>query len=293
MENKKTIIIVDGNNLLYRVYFKFAALTNEKGKPTSILYGYPYVLSSIIRRYNPFQVYNVFDGGKDPHRLKKLPEYKQRDKRIDMDIDNFYKQRDMLKNLLPRLKTRVVMKDKREADDLIYSLVKRLKYKFHIVIVSSDKDFNQLLEKNVVIFNPSAGIELNPKNLKRHVGYEPKECVDYLILDGDSSDKIPGYKGFGPAKIRKFLDSFTSIKSYLEKELTVNYVDNEILKQVYKRNRYLIDLKFFNEKHYPDEIINYKPCLFLKARLYRYCQRHGISQFLKPEFYKLFQNLEK
>ena len=114
-----------------------------------------------------------------------------------------------------------------------------------VLIVSSDKDFNQLINKDVQVFNPGKDERVNIHNCKELFGYEPEETADYLSLVGDSSDDIPGFKGIGPVKARQFLDRFGSI----ENSFGINFwKDEQEAKEIFERNRLLIDLKFFIEK---------------------------------------------
>ena len=194
------IVIFDGNHLLHRAYHKFSNLRTIEGIKTSIIYGVVYVMESLIRRLDPTKVMVVFDGNKSSYRLGLLPDYKQRDKKLGFDAENFYFQRDEVIKILTHLGIQVIRGEDLEADDAIAMIIKRFKSDNEIIIVSGDKDFNQLLENGVSIYNSNKGMMLTDANLQSLVGYTPKQTVDYLTLLGDSSDKIPGYPGIGEKK---------------------------------------------------------------------------------------------
>ena len=295
VNDKPTILIVDGNNLLYRCYYKFQGMVSKSGTPSSMVFGYPNVLKSMLNRFNPQKVFNVFDGGRDKNRLAILPTYKEREPKLGFDIDSFRDQKNVVMELCYNLSMHVVQERYKEADDLIYMLVRKLKKKYNLIIISSDKDFNQLVEPGVSCFNPHKGLEITNKNMLHRFGYLPGECVDYLILDGDSSDKIPGYKGMGEKTIRKFLDEHSSIKLYLSSKLQFKKINNALLEEIYKRNRYLIDLAYFFRKFHRKFNIPLpygdSPG-FNNPFIYKVADKYDINTFLKPDFQKPFKNLK-
>lgn len=75
-----------------------------------------------------------------------------------------------------------------------------------MILISSDKDFNQLLSNNLRIYNPRKDEMIRMDNCKELFGYHSHETVEYLAMVGDTSDDIPGFPGIGPVKARKILD---------------------------------------------------------------------------------------
>ena len=290
---KDKILLIDGNNLLFRCYYKFSGMVSKSGIPSSMVFGYPYTLRSVVNRFNPKMVINVFDGGKNPKRLEIHPEYKQRDPKLGFDIDDFKAQKEEVMKFLLRLNNHVVWERHTEADDWIYTLARKFKKKYEVIVISSDKDFNQLVDKGVTCFNPHKGISITPKNMERHFGYSPEECVDWLILDGDSSDNIPGYKGMGPKTIRLFLNEHASIKKYLKGGFSFKRINNELLDNIYRRNRILIDLAYFYRKFTKKSPIPYYGIpKFDKDYIWQFSNNYDINTFLKSDFQKPFKNLK-
>lgn len=295
-KNKPTVLLVDGNNLLYRCYYKFSGMVSKSGIPSSMVFGYPYTLRSLLNRFKPKKVYNVFDGGRDRNRLEVLPDYKEREQKLGFDIDNFREQKGVVMELCYNLGMHTIQERYKEADDLIYILVRKLKKNYNIIIVSSDKDFNQLVDDSVTCFNPHQGVEITHKNMLHRFGYTPKECVDYLILDGDSSDKIPGYKGMGSKTIRLFLDAHSSIRNYLDNKFQFKKLDNTLVESIYKRNRFLIDLAYFYRRKHRGYKIPYKygeSPKVNKNAIYQVCDKYDINTFLKLDFQRPFKSLKK
>jgi len=286
------VMLIDGDNMMYRAFFKFAGLTNEDGKPSSLVFGVPYMIRPMIFKYKPQRVIVVMDGGRHQSRTEVLPTYKLRDK-SDHDYTEFKAQKEVLKGLLPALNCHVAYLQGHEADDIIYYLAKAT-YKYsEKVIVSSDKDFNQMIDSRTSIFNPSKNHLIDFKNCERVTGIHPHDWLDYLILDGDKSDKIPGYKGMGEKRIKKFLAEHSSIYEFLEERKSFSGIDNDKLLELYETNKKLISLHHFfhtNGKYaYPLDLaydIN-----FDKKKVFRTFADYNIESLMNDQFMKHFEEL--
>lgn len=290
----KKAMIIDGNHLMHRAYNKFKAFKGANG-PTSIIYGFTHILQSLVRTHKPDFLVVVFDGGKDPKRIELLPNYKDRVKKEDFDYEDFIRQRDELKKFLTALRIPVIHMAKREADDIIWLICRRLKrYGYFVEIVSSDKDFNQLIDKKVRIWNPYKNAHIHHKNILKVVGYEPNRCVDYLLLAGDTSDNIPGLKGIGDKRAKTFIEKWESIPKYLESGIEEKGFPKDEVQIIWDR-REIIDIKYFCKKNK----LSLAGVEYLKLpktiqvnKLKELCFKHSITTFFKKEFYKTFENLK-
>ena len=116
-----------------------------------------------------------------------------------------------------------------------------------------------------------------------------------LCLVGDKSDDIPGYKGIGEVKARKFLDQFGSIENFLESEEKFPGIDNEGLSELYKRNKSLIDIRVAL-KEYPITTIpiyyNKKNEILIKKLMGQFSE-YSLNSFLTQEFLKPFKTLKQ
>lgn len=130
-----------------------------------------------------------------------------------------------------------------EADDIIFLLLKRKIVSGYVTIVSSDKDFIQLIGGNITVFNPAKTKLISGHSVVQDIGYEPEEHLAYLILKGDKSDNIPGCKGMGDVRISQFLEVYYSIEEYLESG--DDTWDKYPIRETYERNNPLINLKLF------------------------------------------------
>lgn len=291
--SKPIVLITDGDNLLHRAYHKFGGFTSQEGNPSSIIFGAPYLLRAMMVKVEPTKVVGVFDGGRDIERKKVLPGYKDREHREDFDYENFISQKNKVMGLFSYLGISVVWEKGKEADDLIYSLTRYYKAKgWYVVILSSDKDFHQLIDEDVSIFSPTKEAMITHKTYQRHLLYTPAHCVDWLIIDGDKSDKIPGYPGMGEKRIQAFFTQFNSIRAYLKSDVK-GFMDREKLKTIYKRNRLLIDLAYFWKKFHKNLPIPwlYKDPIFNMIRVAHIAREYNVKTLLKPDFIKTFKDL--
>ena len=222
------VLILDGLNLFFR-NFAMMNMVNPDGVHIGGLGGFFRSLGAMIRQTNPTSVYVVFDGaGSTTNRKNLLSEYKgtrnlQRitnweafdsiEEEHDSKIDQIVRIIQYLK-LLP-VKTTIL--DKVEADDIIAVLSKKLvkKYNSTCFIVSSDKDFLQLVTDKIILYRPMEKEYYTPKVVEERLGLLPQNFILYKTLLGDNSDNIPGVKGLG---VKGIFKKFPELKT---QELTL------------------------------------------------------------------------
>ena len=149
----KKVILVDGNNLLFRSYFATAysgnMMKNSKGFPTNGLYGLVNMLNKIIREEKPEYMLVAFDKGKT-FRHEKYLDYKGGRNETPDDLK---KQFSVAKKLVPLMGIKCFEIDNYEADDIIgtYSKMALIDPEFETTIVSSDKDLLQLINEETEV----------------------------------------------------------------------------------------------------------------------------------------------
>lgn len=295
-------VIFDGNNLLHRAYHKFSNFTDVRGDSTSAIYGVPFMIESVIRKFQPDIAFVVFDGARSKKRLKLCPGYKGHRDTISVDREDLIRQKGVCMDMLTGLGLPVVHNKDQEADDMIYILVRMLQKQNidTIIIISSDKDFNQLaISRDVVIYNPHNQEKITVNTCKHFKGYEAKQTVDYLSLIGDDSDNIPGYPQMGEKRTMQFLEEHGSIKSFLNNPKAKHSIlDKEKLKELYSRNKLLIGLRAYYLKYnrgvIPEWYGNNPFPTPDKNKFTTFCGLYNIKAFLKEKnFYETFANLYK
>lgn len=283
---------MDGCNLLHQSFHKFEKLKSTDGRPSGAIFGFFKSLHMYINRFNPKEVYITFDNGHSEFRDKLNPNYKGHRKNISIDYESLQLQKAEIMKILRYLRINYIFDKNKsynyEGDDFLAYLVLKKFNKDKVTIVSSDKDFNQLISSSVKIFNPRKEQYVREDNCKDLFGYSPDETVDYLSLVGDKSDDIEGYPGMGPKKTRIFLDKYGSIKNYLKDH------DDEKMKAVYEKNRQLIDLKWYIKniplKSLP--IKRYKDKNLKLEKFKEICITYSLASFMTNNFIKVFQELK-
>ena len=212
----KKVLLVDGNNLLFRSYYATAYsgnfMKNSKGFPTNALYGFVNMINKVIADESPEYMLVAFDKGKT-FRHDKYEEYKAG--RIAMP-DELKMQFPLAKDILTRMGIKWFEIDNYEADDIIGTLSKQIDERkdYEGLIVSSDKDLLQLITNKVIVklLKTKDYIMMDEKMFFEVYGLTPEKMIDIKALQGDSSDNIPGVKGIGEKTALKLLQDFGSLE---------------------------------------------------------------------------------
>ena len=214
------VILVDGNNLLFRSYYATAysgnIMRNSKGFPTNGLYGFVNMINKIISEENPKYILVAFDVGKT-FRHDKYDSYK--DGRIETP-DELKMQFPVAKEILTAMGIKYLEVPGYEADDIIGTFSRMIDEdsNYDGLIVSSDKDLLQLISDDVSVklLKSKDYIMMNHDTFVSTYGIEPIRMIDLKGLMGDSSDNIPGVKGIGEKTALKLLQEYDTIENLYE-----------------------------------------------------------------------------
>ena len=220
MINMDKVILVDGNNLLFRSYYATAytgnIMRNSKGFPTNGLYGFVNMINRIIAEENPKYMMVAFDIGKT-FRHEKYKEYKDGRKETPDDLKMQFP---IAKKILTAMGIKYLEKEGYEADDIIGTISKYCEEddKYEALIVSSDKDLLQLIseETTVKLLKTKDYIMMDKQTFIDTYGFEPIKMIDLKALMGDASDNIPGVKGIGEKGAIKLLCEYGSLDAIYE-----------------------------------------------------------------------------
>ena len=216
----KKIILIDGNNLMFRSYYATAYsgnfMRNSKGFPTNALLGFNNMVNKIINEENPTYVLVAFDMGKT-FRHEEYEGYKGG--RVETP-DELKTQFPVAKKLLTAMGIKYYEIPGYEADDIIGTFSKFCDDDpdFIGTIVSSDKDLLQLISQDVDIklLKQHDYIRYNEKTFEEAYGIKPINVIDLKALMGDSSDNIPGVKGIGEKTALKLLHEYKTLDGIYE-----------------------------------------------------------------------------
>ena len=216
----KKVILIDGNNLLFRSYYATAysgnILRNSKGFPTNALFGFINMLNKIINEENPNYMMIAFDKGKT-FRHEKYAVYKDGRKETPLELKQQFP---VAKEIARTMGIKCFEIDNYEADDIIGTFAKEVDKddEFVATIISSDKDLLQLISNDVEVklLKTNDYIRMNEKTFIDTYGITPPRMVDLKSLMGDSSDNIPGVKGIGEKTALKLLHEYSTLDGIYE-----------------------------------------------------------------------------
>ena len=210
------ILFIDGLNLFFR-NFAVMNMVNPDGVHIGGLGGFFRSLGAMIRQMDPTQVYVVFDGagsannrkninplyksGRDLQRITNWDAFDDKDDEDDAKVDQMVR----IIQYLKTLPVKTVSIDKVEADDIIAYLCNKVinDPKDKAFIVSSDKDFIQLVNDNVIVYRPMEKEYYTEQTVIDKYKMSPKNFILHKTLLGDNSDKIKGIKGLGEKGLYK------------------------------------------------------------------------------------------
>lgn len=212
------ILIVDGTNIFISVFAAVPQL-NENGDHIGGVAGFLKAIGARIRQFNCTRCFVVFDGEGGSKRRKKIfPEYKNNRKVKTTlnrwnEFDGYIDEQESLKKqflrvneYLDHMPVNVISVNNIEADDVISYIVRKMygdDYEGMMTIMSSDKDFLQLISHNVQVWSNSKKKLYDKEAMLEDYGMTPKNFVLYRAFSGDTSDNIDGVKGIGIKGLQK------------------------------------------------------------------------------------------
>ena len=214
---KKSIVLLDGNSLMFRAYYATAYTGNlmqsSSGIYTNALYGFVNMLNKIKDTFDCTYMLVAFDKGKATFRHLALSSYKGTRKHMPEELAM---QIPLIKEYLDVLGIKRLELDDYEADDIVGSMARLASNNdFEVVCLSGDKDLLQLVNNNITVMLTKKGItdldEYTVFNFKEKMGFDANQMIDYKAMIGDNSDNLEGVKGIGPKTAVSLLTKYHDI----------------------------------------------------------------------------------
>jgi len=237
LDKDSKVLIIDGLNSFIRV-FSAVPLVNDNGEHIGGYIGFLRSIAAVIRQFKPTRTIIVFDGKGGSARRKKMhSSYKEGrsmstkfnrredvgDQTVEQEIESMRLQMGKLSEYLQCLPITLISIDNIEADDTIAYLTTDVfrQKNSEVIIMSDDKDFIQLVDKNVSVWRPVGKKYYTPKEVLDRFGVPSHNFIHYKIFMGDGSDNIKGINGIGiktlQAKLPLLLgDETISLEGLLE-----------------------------------------------------------------------------
>ena len=295
MENKKTLLLIDGHALAFRMFFALERtnMQTTSHEPTWAVYGFFKAIFDLLSdekmNLKPNAISVAFDVSKDTFRVEKYKEYKSN--RLSMP-DSLRSQLELIKEGLEAFEIPIYTKKGFEADDIIGTISKEAKNLGHkTYVLTGDRDAFQLVDDEglVTILIPSKGelLKYNKEEVFKKMEVYPSQIVDYKALCGDTSDNIPGIKGIGPKTAASLLNEYENLDNIYK---NIENITKKALKEKLTNGKEEAYLSQFLAKIIEDVDINFdfeKACLNIP-------NKENVAKFLqKLQFYTFIKKIDK
>ena len=211
----KKLIVIDGNNILYRAYFALPSMMTKSGVPTGAIYGFLSTLFKLVQE-KPDYLLVAFDMHGPTFRHAQYDAYKAGRAATP---DDLRAQVPLMKKLLGEMGIAVCECPRFEADDILGTFA-RIANEGGVdaLLVTGDRDALQLIGPNTHVLMPkktNETVEYDEALLMEQYGLTPARMPDLKGLMGDSSDNLPGIPGVGEKTARKLLDKYGTLENVL------------------------------------------------------------------------------
>lgn len=214
------LFLLDAYALIYRAYYALIKMprVTSKGLNTSAIFGFVNTLEEILKKENPTHIGVAFDPSGPTFRHEAYEKYKaQREETPEVIRQSV----PIIKEIIKAYNIPILEVPNYEADDVIGTLAKKASSEYEVYMMTPDKDYGQLVDKNIYMYKPGfRGNEftiLGVEEVKEKYGLKyPEQMIDLLALMGDKSDNIPGCPGVGEVTAKKLIEEFETVENLLE-----------------------------------------------------------------------------
>ncbi|MDH5474582.1 MAG: DNA polymerase I [Cyclobacteriaceae bacterium] len=217
---EKKLFLLDAFALIFRAHFAFSKnpRINSKGLNTGVMFGFTNALLEIINKQKPTHIAVAFDVSGPTFRHEQFPDYKAHRDETPEDIKVGTP---IVKDIVKAFNIPVLELQGFEADDIIGTFAKKAsKEGFEVFMMTPDKDFAQLVEENVYLYKPAFmgnGVDILgvPEVLAKWDIERIDQIRDFLGLQGDAADNIPGIPGIGAKTAVKLLKQYGTVENLI------------------------------------------------------------------------------
>jgi DNA polymerase I len=230
---EKKLFLLDAMALIYRAFYALNKnpRINSKGLNTSAIVGFANTLFDVLKNEKPTHIGVAFDTAAPTQRHIDLPAYKAQREEAPEDL---IASLPYIREMIEAFNIPTLIREGYEADDIIGTLAKKAESKgFITYMMTSDKDFGQLVSEKTLIYKPAkfgnAAEVWGPAEVCERFGIkDPEQIKDLLGLWGDASDNIPGIPGIGEVTAKKLIAEFGSVENLIANAAAIK---NEKLKE--------------------------------------------------------------
>lgn len=250
MEERSHILIIDGNNLMFQMFYGMPErIYNKSGRTIHTTIGFISFVLKELKLLNASHALVVFDEDGSDERKELYAEYKanrEEDWSTMAPEEIPFSEEDLIFRCLEYLDIKMIRSKGMEADDVIASAVKVFEKDAKITISSFDSDFFQLISENVSVlrYRGKASVLWDRSYFEEKMGFPPERYALFKALTGDSADNIEGVKGIGKKRGAEIVNAISSLEEAEDSGLKAKYIEAiRGSKEIIERNLRLIELR--------------------------------------------------
>ena len=214
MNKQNRLILIDGSGYIFRAYYALPPMTRKDGTPVNAVFGFTNMLVKLIEDYREDKLIVIFDAARENFRNNIYPDYKANRGETPEDL---IPQFSLIKESVKAFNVPQIELEGYEADDIIASYTYLAKKNnIDSLIISSDKDLMQLVDKRVEMLDPMKNKKIGISEVIDKFGVEPNKVVQIQALTGDKIDNIPGAPGIGPKTALELINEFGDIEGLIK-----------------------------------------------------------------------------
>ena len=219
MNKQNRLILIDGSAYIFRAYYGLPPMNRPDGIPINAVFGFTNMLVKLIEDYREDKMIVVFDAARENFRNAIFKDYKaNRGETPEELIPQF----EIIRECVDAFNIPQIEIEGFEADDIIASYCQLAeKQKIKSIIVSSDKDLMQLVNKNVTMLDPMKNKSIGIDQVIEKFGLPPEKVIQIQALTGDKVDNIPGAPGIGPKTALQLIEEFGNVQSLIKNAIKI------------------------------------------------------------------------
>ena len=219
MNKQNRLILIDGSAYIFRAYYGLPPMNRSDGTPINAVFGFTNMLVKLIEDYRDDKMIVVFDAARENFRNKIYKDYKANRGETPEDL---IPQFEIIRECVNAFNIPQIEIEGFEADDIIATYCKLAeKQNIKSIIVSSDKDLMQLVNKDTEMLDPMKNKIVGIDQVIEKFGLPPEKVIQIQALTGDTVDNIPGVPGIGPKTALQLIQEFGDVHNLIEKANTI------------------------------------------------------------------------
>lgn len=211
MNNRKTILAIDYNNVMFTSYYG-QPLLNSAGQNLNAVKSFFNKIRNFKDTFEPdFIVFANDLSRSKTFRRKMYPGYKAQRKPINTDI---FEQMKIVSKIIGLLGFQFINDPLYEADDILGMISQwGIEHGMDTIIISSDRDLYQLVNDHTYIMSPRSNNIVDVDYMHTEYDLTPDQWIELKILQGDRSDNIKGIRGIGEKTALQLMHDYGSISN--------------------------------------------------------------------------------